>query len=343
MTSNNTIRCHSNILKYAWSRLWYFFRSKDPNGRGLLTVPWLEIKQTFNCGNSTIWNWLKVGKICGAYIYYKKVGEYLQVRLGSRDRICRTLELDSWGETVIVDFSQLIKLETARAIRTVATIGQKQNSSRYAARQKLPKAVRKTTKIPTAYEVFDQIKKIDGLIESGSRATVTSLLGWSDRKIWVSKGFIAFGCSQDSVATELWLHPFTIRRHCSRLNIDRRQLIQAKSEYKKIKLAYVWGGGINNDSYITFDDQIGWSTAYQELAVNHKRFFKYGGRYWLAKCCLYDIPFERKSERTARKKYKRSLSLEKNRAAEGIDKSQLNKLINESNCLDSPFDSLGGI
>jgi hypothetical protein len=318
------IRCHGYILPLPWARIWYLARLSDRAGRGLVTLPWFLTKFTLRAKESTLWHWLAEGKEAGAFQNYYRQGNKLYIRLGSRDRICRTLNLANWGETFELTLSQIVTLSDARANAVIAAIDSRQDASRYAAWLKLPPQERKQRRLPKAWEIFDSVKEIR-LSTSGRRATAISyLLHASPKHFFVSKGFIPYGISQRAIAGEFNVTDRTIRRYCDRTGIDRRQVLQAKSSYRDIRIAHIGGGGgITNDySFAIYDRD-------RRLEITQDRLFDYLGKTWLSRCNLYDTRIERIPERAARRKYKRSLSLSNAAAAEIKGDFRLNNLMLE--------------
>lgn len=303
--TKDSIRCHSNFLRYSWSRLYYLCRLNDQAGKGIVIFSWNAVKNVLNCGNSTLWYWLKQGKLAGAFIFYRKEGDSLYIRLGSKMRIARTLNLDSWGETAYVNFEDLQSLSSARATGTEIATQKTQRSAYSAAIGSLDSEERKKYPVVETQKIFAQVEKAS-LCKTGLRAPNFLILHVSERYLFVSKGFIPYGTNQSAIARQLGVSDRTVRRQLAR--VERRQIAQAKGEYANLhKTLLSEGGGGINDSY-TIEERAGHTSHFDSLEVCPARFFKCMGKTWLTRNNLYNLNYLLVKERFARRKYKRSLS-----------------------------------
>ncbi|MGL5874008.1 MAG: hypothetical protein ACRC2R_16840 [Xenococcaceae cyanobacterium] len=238
-----------------------------------------------------------------AFQYYRKQGNFLYIRLGSKARICHCLGLDSWGETAYVDSEVLHCLSLARS-QGIAIATQKVQLSAYnAAIRSLDKNERKIHQVIPSSKIFEAVKA--SLCSAGSRAN-NFLLYVSKSKVYVSRWFIPYGASQAAIAQSYGVSDRTVRRHLS--GIERRQVAQTKGSYSNLhKTLLSMGGGGINESY-TIQEQAGWTSHYDRLEVQPARFFECMGKTWMLRCNLYNLDYQLVKERFARAKYKRSLS-----------------------------------
>lgn len=303
--TKDSIRCHSNLVKQVWSRLYYLCRLNDQVGKGIVIFEWNQLLNVLNCASSTLWYWLKEGKCAGAFIFYKKTGNELYIRLGSKMRITRTLNLDSWGEVAYVNFDELSSLADVRSTATQTVAQAAQRKAYYSAKHGLNKEDRKKYPVVEPYKIFKRLKK-ERLCENGSRAPNFLILHISARYVFVSKGFIPYGTSQEAIANSLGVSERTVRRHLA--EVERRQIAQSKGEYRHLhKTLLSTGGGGINESYI-IEERAGHTSHYDDLKVSPARFFTCLGQTWLTRNNLYDLNYQLVGEKTARRKYKKYLS-----------------------------------
>jgi hypothetical protein len=228
------IYIHSRLVRIPCLRLWYVLRAIDDTGSGWLVTSFTQLRLLLRCASSTLYQWLRECKMIGAIRTYARKGDALTVWLGSRNAICHHLGLDDWGTTELVELREIINLVDARAQASTATVARQQQASRHAALYKLtPDERRKQKKLPLPEEIF----KRQGvcLLNTGRWGTsIPYVLKVTSGKVFVSKGFVPFGCSQKSVSNSLGMSDRTLRRHLDLLDIDRRQVLQSKSGYANL-------------------------------------------------------------------------------------------------------------
>jgi hypothetical protein len=238
MLTNNFQRCHSNLVKYPWSRLWYLCKLNDEKGRGNVTFSWNALLKALNCAHSTLWHHLRSGHKDKAFQYYHKDGDRIYIRLGSKAKICLALGLDSWGETAYVNFQDLHSLSAARS-QGIAIATQKAQLRAYnAAIRSLDKNERKNHQVLPYSKIFEAVEA--SLCKTGSRAN-NFLLYVSKSKVYVSRWFIPYGASQAAIAQSLLVSDRTVRRHLQA--IDRRQVAQTKGSYQNLHNTLLSMGG----------------------------------------------------------------------------------------------------
>lgn len=323
------IKSHGNLTRYPWARLWYYLRALDTQGRGWVEVSWSQTKQILGCGYSTLYQWLREAKEAGAIYHYKRKGDRLTVRLGGLFNVCQTLGLNGWGAVTTLPLGEV--LEKCRMLATAIATQELQERSRYAAYKSLNKSEKQTFRMPSAFDVIEMgrtasLKPIRGANK------IPYLLHVGAKRAFVSKGFIPFGASEVAIASSLGISDRTVRRHLTSLEIDRRQLVQAKHAYRFIKA----GIELNiNDAYtepgisyqlkgreLILHEPNGRSSSKRKdghhiplsdngLTTECDRFFNYYGQTWMYRCNLYDLDFEFNSMRFARRKFKKQLKSHK--------------------------------
>jgi hypothetical protein len=264
------------------------------------------------CASSTLYQWLRLAKSIGAIRSYSRKADTLTVWLGSRKVVTHNLGLEDWGTSVSVELREIINLVDARAQASAATVARQQQASRHAAFYRLtPDERRKVKKLPFPEEIFS--KQGVSLLDTGRWGTaIPYVLKVTAGKVFVSKGFVPFGCSQKSVAYSLGCSDRTLRRHLDLLDVDRRQVLQSKSGYANLYRNCLktprGGAGIFNEEFI-WPDRKGHTTYIDKLSVTKDRFFEWAGSVWLSRNCLYALShLELIPRKAARKKYKSSLS-----------------------------------
>jgi hypothetical protein len=307
----NKICIDSRLIRFPCLRIWYLFRSLDKVGRGFVAVSFSQIRSLLRCASSTLYQWLREGREIGAIRAYKRRGDSLGLWLGSRSAICRNLGLLDWGASQEIELREIINLSDARAQASLATVAKQQKASQHAALHRLsPDEKRKVKKLPSPEAIF----KAQGqrLSITGQWATsIPYVLKITSRKVFVSKGFIPFGCSQKSVANLLGISDRTLRRHLDLKQVDRRQILQSKSGYANLYRNCLrtprGGGGIFQEDFLWYDRK-GNTTYIDKLSVSKERFFEWSGAIWLSRNNLYDLSIELIPQKQARITYKSSLS-----------------------------------
>jgi hypothetical protein len=242
MLTENFVRCHSNILKHPWARLWFLCRSFDPKGRGWIALSWKRTKEILKSGNSTLWYWLKTGKNNKAFWQYHKEGDRLLIRLASRDRICQHLNLDTWGETAYLKIKNLQSLGESRAIATQMATQAEEHRSLVASRRAIPKNKRQQHKITNSNKIFDEVENAN-LSDTGRGVTkIPYLIYISKKRLFVDRHFVAYGASQKAIARQSGCCERTVQRHLA--SVTRRQIVQTKSQYRPFyEESLCFGGG----------------------------------------------------------------------------------------------------
>jgi hypothetical protein len=316
---------HTYLSREPWAKLWYCLRALDREGRGYYQIPIELLEMLTGADEKTIYRWLKDGRSAGAFRRYKVRDGILRVWLGSLFAVCEKMNLANWGAVAVANLLEISKIREL----TTATATQKlQQRSRYAADHNLKKKYRKLYGSPHPNE----------LIESNQQSSLKSTPGQvpfviyiSETKLFVSKGFTAFGTSQDAISRYLGIHVRTVQRHQTSLNLEKRQLCQSKSEYAQLKRsldneateAFAYTDGILNpdlgyksinEDYLQFlDGQIkgGNGARVNEWKVPAgnlgRRFFCLGRKtkkWFMAKCNIYREDMQLKTMYASRKAFK---------------------------------------
>lgn len=316
-------------MRKRWARLWYYLQAVNLTSSGWVTVSWLQTKQVLGCASSTLYQWLKEARKAGAIYHYRREGDRLFVRMGGRNNICKTLKIDGWGAVTTLPLGEV--LEKCRMLATAIATQELQERSRYVAYKSLNHSEKQTFRMPSAFDVIEMGRKASLKPIRGANK-IPYLLHVGAKRAFVSKGFIPFGASEVAIASDLEISDRTVRRHLTSLEVDRRQLVQAKHAYRFIKA----GIELNiNDAYtepgisyqlkdreLILHEPNGRSSTERKgghpiplsgngLATECDRFFNYYGQTWMYRCNLYDLDFEFSSMKFARRKFKKQLKSHK--------------------------------
>lgn len=312
-----TVRVHSRIVEKgrSWARLWYLLRGIDQQGSGFVSLPLSVISELLEAAPSTIRQWLREGKECKAIRWWKCQRGNLRVAIGGLFAVCQNLGLNPagsdkqrhapWGVPSEVGLHQILSLAQLRAAATASTAQRLQQLSRFAAWRKLPAQARKTYKLPQPTDFFPG-EEAQRLSDNHAKGSIRCVIHIGKRRVWTSRGFIPFGVSQQSIALERGLSDRTVQRHLSSLGIDRRQIVQSKSEYRIAANAISHDAGsvgLSDDFtlYSRGDDyylsersgSVGEVHTHKVGTVGfsaiHSRFFRYGKKekLWLYRCNIY--------------------------------------------------------
>lgn len=327
-----------------------------------MRLPAADVCQILAASSSTLRQWLREGKEAGAFRKWKIQRGILRVALGGLFKVCHSLGLDPdpdkleqnsrqkfnkakelpknhnlkrgfapWGVTSEVGLHQILSLQTLRAAATTATAQRLQQLSRFAAWRNLPAPARKTIRLPQpeAFFVEGQHRPFDDSASRGIRCCIHI----SKHRIWASKGFIPFGASQSAIALERKICDRTVQRHLSLMEIDRRQIVQSKAEYKLVSDAIrhdagsITGNGFSlghykDDYYLT--ETVGEGVHVNKVATVgftriHSRFFLYGKKpkAWMYRCNIYRPELKLCTMSAARSRYRREIMLQKSEVARG--------------------------
>lgn len=312
ITQPFTIRVHAGIARKPWARLWYLARGFDFSGRGIITLPADLVCQLLTVSRPTLYMWLQQGKRDGAFRDYKFRRNSLTIWLGGLKQVCKNLQLTSWGATAVV--SLLEANQNLRAIATVIVTHDLQSKSHFAARKSLKPTERKLFTPPAAEAVLAEANRSS---PKPAKGQVAFLLHVGKQLAFVSKSFIPYGASQQAIGAELGVSEWTIRRHHRRLNLERRQLAQAKGAYTLISAGMEWESdqchaepGIwserSGDGFKLHEPNgISSSSRPGGHLIAPRRLFKAFGKTWLYRCNLYAVSrFKLTSMKAAKRDYK---------------------------------------
>lgn len=276
---------------------------------------------------STIYRWLREGRELGFFQRYWWQGNTLKIRLGGRDTICREQGIKNWGATADdVPLEQLLQGNGRRMIASAITTQDLQQRSHYSARHQLNKLERICFDIPTASQLLGDAPTSPNSASGGASGVIHK----GDERLFVDRRFVPFGVSQKHICEVLNSEPtscgvsrWTLRRHLDRLEVEKRQLVQAKPEYREIhdqlrkgvtrheceSDAHIFIIPTERGGIITIDEPNGRSSARREGGhqVDVNRFTRYFGAVWLYRCNLYDLDYELTSMKFSRQKFKEEM------------------------------------
>lgn len=327
LDKNTPVRIHKSILlRHPAAKLWYVCRAADSQGRGRIELSVSEW-QILKVSKSTIYRWLREGRDIGLFrIYEFRPDGSLYVSLGGLPKVCKESGIASWGPVTTVPLGEILD-GFMRSLASAIQTQDLQEKSRYTAGQSLNDLERRCFKIPTAVEILSQTSP------KLARGVVPGLVHTGPDKLFVGRSFIPFGASQERICTELnaetrscGVTTRTLRNHLKRLGVDRRQLVQAKPEYKEIGTAigyrasghkakgeadiwFHWEVCRGNPA-IRFHEPNGKSSATRVGGhlLQPDRFFRYFGADWIYRCNLYSLVYDLTSMKRSRSQYKRSLA-----------------------------------
>ncbi len=318
-----TLRIHSRIVAGLGgeARLWYFLRWLDTRGAGFVEISLEELADWIGCGQSTIYQWLRVGESKKVFRCWRVERGNLRVALGGLLPISEALGLDPddsglppWGATAKINIFEIQSLAALRAAASAATAQRMQQLSRYAAWKKLPRQARKTYRLPRPGQILDA-KSFSLSHNSANQGSVKCLLHVGKHRVFVSKGFIPYGVSLSSIQHERGYEcDRTISRHLNLLEIDRRQLCQAKAEYGQAARAIDWDApqaALSEEIYLksngreyTLTEPSGRIGKPHSFKLKRDRLFRYGERDWIYRCNIYREEFDLCSMAARRREYR---------------------------------------
>ena len=324
------VRVHSGLLvAHPCSKLWYFLRSLDRENKGWVVIGEDDLKP-LNASTKTIYRWLAEGKQRGFFWHSTWRNGKLFVRLGGLYRVSKFLKIESWGVVAEIPLSMLLVSNGRRMVASAITTQDLQERSRYAANRQRSQLERKCFEFPTVDQLLNQDQTSQQMTKI-NRGGIRGLIFRGQRRIFVGRRFVPFGVSQPTVAKKLTIGPtscgvsrWTLRRHLDKLEVTKRQIMQAKPEYKEIYTRINQGATsweCKSDSNIFFNwvdtgvicinEPNGDSSGRREGGhkINLDRLNKYQRTVWLPRCNIYDLTFELTSMKYARYKWKESLAL----------------------------------
>lgn len=303
-TLQTPIRIHRAIaLRHPAAGLWYVCRALDTKGSGRVNL-FAEQWQLLKVSKSTIYRWLREGHALGLFRSYWWEGERLSVSLGALSKACLKSGMKSWGVSAFVSLGDIID-GSLRSLTSAISIQDLQEKSRFAAKAALNSLERQFFKIPTAAETLNLTS------QNMASGVVPGLIHVGADKVFVGRSFIPFGVSQGRVCEDLnaeetscGICPRTLRNHLKRQGVERRQLVQAKPEYRTIGSAIAFGAVGDR---IQLEEANGKSSAKRPGGhlLEPERFFKYFGADWLYRCNLYALAHELSSMKFSRRNYKK--------------------------------------
>ena len=318
------VRVHQSLLlRHPSSKLWYFCRGLDRQGEGKIVLAPQQLARLKE-SKSTIYRWLREGRELGLFTCYWWQGNTLKVILGGLFKSCIKSQVTSWGAAAVVPLEQLLEGNGRRKIAIAIATQDLQERSRYAAKSQLNRLERRCFDVPTVDQLLNPptSRKLDG---GGPRGVVH--LGNS--RLFVGRSFIPFGVSQSRVCEGLNSQPtscgvsrWTLRRQLDKLSVTKRQITQAKPEYKEVSNVIGLGGAswmCKSDADVSFryvdtgvillNEPNGKSSSRREgghRLDTDRLSRRYFGAVWLYRCNLYNLSYSLTSMKTTRRNWKRS-------------------------------------
>jgi hypothetical protein len=306
-----TLRVHVGIGRYTWARLWYLCRGLDIWGRGYAELPVELCCSVLGVSRQTLYRWLKDGKTAGAFRKGNIRRGVLRIYLGGLHKVCFKLGLTDWAGVVdvrLVDVNQNI-----RPLVTGACTQDLQSKSHYAAVTNLKKRERAFFAPPKA-DAIVQSKKVSSL--KSDEGQVLFLLHVGQKRAFVSRSFVPFGASQRSIGSKLGISDRTVRRHLNALGLDRRQLMQAKGEYKRVQEAMKHQADFfqaADDMYLVscgneweLQEKSRGGKEWHKSYVTPESFCNYYDKTWIYRCNLYEERYTLTSMKRSRDIFKQS-------------------------------------
>jgi hypothetical protein len=314
-----TIRVQSSLLGlHGASGLWYLARALDKQGEGKVIIS-PEWWQRLEVAKSTIYRWLREGEVLGLFRRYWWRGNTLHIILGGLTKVCIKSGIKNWGAAAVVPLEDAI--HKRRQLASAITTQDLQDKSHYAARQQLNQLERRCFDIPEPDQLLN-CQTSSKMTSGGTRGVVHV----GRQRLFVGRSFIPYGVSQKHVCEVLNSQPgscgfsrWTLQRHLKQLDVVKRQVVQAKPEYKEITTALKYGSThwkCKSDANISFhradetdvilDEPAGKSSARKSGGhrLHIDRFFPYFGAVWLYRNNIYGLDYQLSSMKALRRKLK---------------------------------------
>lgn len=271
---------------------------------------------------STIYRWLKQGKELGLFRRYTWRGNTLRIIMGGLTKACLASGINNWGTAAFVPLDEVLSGNGRRRIASAIATQDLQAKSHYAARNQLNKLERRCFDVPYADDLINS--QTSPKLGSGG---IRGVVHVSQNKIFVGKSFIPFGASQNTICTELNSQPVscgvsrdTLQRHLDQLGIEKRQVVQAKPEYREIndrlrqgatswkcnsRIYFGWEAGTDDSIRLSEPNGISSSSKDGGRVVRRDQFFNYYGATWVYKPNVYQVTYKLSSMKATRRKWKK--------------------------------------
>lgn len=324
-----TVRIHTGLIEKgrSWIKVWYLLRGLDTSGSGFGRVSLQSLTELLQSAPSTIRQWLREGKAVGAFRFWAERRGIITFALGSLQTVCLNLKLwyrRAWGVVSEISLTEIHKL---RQHATAVMSQHLQLQSRYAAKMAMTRDERKFFKVSKPSDFFEA--QGGASQDSDAGALPPCCLKISRRIVWVSKGFIPFGCAQATIAKERgYKSDRTVRNHLNALGVERKQIFQHKRVYGAIangiekKVEYL-SRGVGRDEHLLIGYPQPGDKIIHKLVepngilenfkpggihVHSGRFWQdKDGRWWMMKCSLYNLNYKLLSTEFSRELYEQAL------------------------------------
>ncbi|WP_143598324.1 hypothetical protein [Tolypothrix sp. NIES-4075] len=304
------VRVHVGIGRYTWARLWYLCRGLDVWGRGYAELPVELCCSVLKISSQTLYRWLKDGKAAGAFRKGNIRRGVLRIYMSGLHKVCFKLGLTDWAGVVDLRLSEVN--QNIRQLVTGACTQDLQSKSHYAAVTNLKKRERAFFAPPKADAIL-QSKKVSS--QKSDEGQILFLLHVGEKRAFVSRSFVPFGASQRSIGSKLGISDRTVRRHQEALGLNRRQLMQAKGEYKRVQQAMKHQADFfqaADDMYLVscgndweLQEKSRGGKEWHKSYVTPESFCNYYDKTWIYRCNLYEERYTLTSMRRSRDIFKR--------------------------------------
>jgi len=305
------------IASQPWVKLWLLCRALDFEGKGWVILSIERCCGLLKSAKSTFYQYLRSGKQAQGFRDYCAKGGDVYIKYGSHLGVAAAMNLKDLGAVATFTPANNV-LEFVKPTATAIIAQSIQARSRIAAQKSLRAGERRRFKIPTATQILEAAKEGNSL-KNGTGVN-PYLLAIGQRKIYVSKSFVPIGSSQRGIANATGKHPTTVRRHLKKLNVERRQIVQAKGAYKHVVASLKLGlsqapeptiscrvleqaDGFDKGSAILTEPN-GTTAKSRTYRVSGDRFFSYWGKTWIYRCNLYQLDYKLCSVKALRARYK---------------------------------------
>lgn len=190
-----------------------------------------------------------------------------------------------------------------------------QGKSFYAAKINIKQRDRATYAPPTAEEI---LAAANGPYQTTGCGDLPFVLHVGPKRAFVSKCFVPYGASQVSIGKSLGIVPKTVQRHQEALELNRRQIMQAKGEYRLVKMGIVNDADLyhvndhmyfvrNGNSYDLCEKPVVGKKWQPPRDVSLDSFAEYYDKCWAYRCNVYEERFTLRSMKQAKKQFNKSL------------------------------------
>lgn len=173
-------------------------KQADHSNRGYVVLYFPKLVETFG-SEATIYRWLQAGRMAGAFRFYRRRGNYLEISYGSLENIARKMEAADLGVAVQIPLQEITCRANEEKLRQKTTLHAAQalqTRSRTAAIKELRANKNRRTKLAKPK------------LRRGTLAEKPTCQYFPTQKQW--------GVSQKTLAETLGVSERTVRRHLAK-------------------------------------------------------------------------------------------------------------------------------